>query len=141
MHSNLVPPRTSDNQVDLIGLVFERALAVPHEVKEAFPQGCKNGTVTAILEIAKDMNPTKDPAYTAWLLYRWTEGKLTLADMKLCGETLSQYAEHVAALPHEARNVFGMHTLEQMKAVLALSVDVAPKQTVRIFGAPQMASV
>ena len=141
MRGNLVPPRTSENEVDLIGLVYERALAVPHEIKAVFPQGCPNGTLTAILETAKDINPTQDPAYTAWLLYRWTEGKLTLSDMKHFTETLRQYAEQVADLPLEARSLFGMHTLDQMKAVLAFSVDVARQRTVRIFGAPQMSAV
>jgi len=138
VHSDLVVPRTKDNKVDLIGLVFERAIAVPDQVKEAFPRGCPNGTVSAILETAKTMNPTNDPAYSAWLLYRWVEGKLTLTDMQKSTDILEQYASNVGQLPLEARNVFGMHTLDQMKAVLELAVPKSPQQSVRIFSSADM---
>jgi hypothetical protein len=133
MNSTLVPARNKSVGADLVGLVFERVLAVPHEIREAFPAGCPGGTVSTILETARAVNPTQDPAYSSWLIYRWCEGKMTLADMKEAGSTLVEYSRHVSKLPLEGHSVFDMASLGQMRALMSMTMEVGENQTVRSF--------
>jgi hypothetical protein len=114
-----ITPTKTDTASELFETMFQRAMNFPEQVHEAFPEGCPQGTVAKILETAISVNPSNTVGFSAWLLVRWCEGRLTLKEMKQSGPILAEYSRRAADLPIESRNVFGMHSLHQIEQVLA----------------------